>query len=204
MFGVKDTSIEMENREYDTQEIFVEATKKLLDERGISQKALADAINVAPSELSGFMTLNKNYSEPKRSRIAEFFGMSYLQMLNMGQTLLGIPFSQQPDKEVKKEYRKTNIERAREGDESVLSDYKFLIEFYKEELADAKKAIERDFQERREIMRDYIKLKDSYMEEIQKSYRFEYENENLKKQISKLEARLSDLEKELVKNQKTA
>lgn len=84
--------------ETDTQEIFVEGIKKLLSDINKERKKqgkkkltinkISESIGVTPDNLSGFLNYHRNYSESKRVDLAGFFGKKYLEVLDLGRTLL--------------------------------------------------------------------------------------------------------------------
>ena len=88
---------------YDTQKIFVLAVKHLLADakkkKGIKQVDLADHIGSTPNNLSGFLNFHRNYSEAKRDNIADFFGKTYMEMLDLGKQLFRIQNSLPTEKD---------------------------------------------------------------------------------------------------------
>lgn len=94
MFTDNDIKLHME----DSQKIFVAGIKSLIDKKTADRKKrgkkkltvgeVADKINVSPSNLSGFLNFHRNYSEDKRQELSDYFGMKYVEVLNLGTAVL--------------------------------------------------------------------------------------------------------------------
>ena len=84
--------------EKDTQELFVVGLRNLFEEtnrerqrdskRKITWSEIANKIGVTSGNLSGFLNYSRNYSESKRSELANFFGKSYIEVLDLGRSLI--------------------------------------------------------------------------------------------------------------------
>lgn len=78
----------------DTQQIFVAGLRKLFESRNrilqgdnkrLTWAEIAHAANLSPGNLSGFLTFKRNYSESKRTQLANFFGKTYMEVMDIGQ-----------------------------------------------------------------------------------------------------------------------
>lgn len=73
----------MESRDY-----IIKAFEHLLPQKpGRTQKDVADFLGVQPPQLNGFLKKTRNFSEKKREMLAEFFDMTYIEMLFLGRDL---------------------------------------------------------------------------------------------------------------------
>ncbi|WP_300463169.1 helix-turn-helix transcriptional regulator [Desulfobacula sp.] len=68
-------------------EIFKISFKHLLEKRNVTQVKIAEHIGVSPRSVNDYFGARVNYSEHRRQRIANFFGKTYLEMLNLGHQL---------------------------------------------------------------------------------------------------------------------
>ncbi len=59
----------------------------MLENSGCSQADLARVLGVAPQRMNDYLGNRVNFSESRRQKIANFFGMTYLEMLNFGHQL---------------------------------------------------------------------------------------------------------------------
>lgn len=69
-------------------EIFKVSFKYLLEKFNVTQVKIAEHIGVSPRSVNDYFGGRVNYSENRRQQIANFFGKTYLEMLNLGHQLL--------------------------------------------------------------------------------------------------------------------
>lgn len=67
-------------------ELFVKAVRSHLG-TGFTQVAVAKKLGVSPQELNGFLNGRRNFSDTKKEQLANIFGKTYLEMLNLGYRL---------------------------------------------------------------------------------------------------------------------
>ncbi len=70
-----------------TTEIFIKSLNTFFS-KGITQSHLADAIGVARQHLNDFIKGRRNFSEEKKEKIAEVLGMTYVDMLIIGKSIV--------------------------------------------------------------------------------------------------------------------
>ena len=73
--------------EMEPTEIFKISFKHLLKKHDVSQVKIADHIGVSPRSVNDYFGSRVNYSEQRRQKIANYFDMTYLEMLNLGHQL---------------------------------------------------------------------------------------------------------------------
>lgn len=69
------------------KEFFIISTRYYINKKEITQKFLADSINIEAKQLSEFLNNKRNFSEERKVLIAEYFETTYLDMLNLGKEL---------------------------------------------------------------------------------------------------------------------
>jgi transcriptional regulator with XRE-family HTH domain len=180
--------IEMK-REKDTRELFVKAVKKIMAEKGLRQKELADDLNMTANDVSGFLNLNasKNFSEARREQMAEYLGYSYIDLLIMGNEL----------EEGTDSKEKISITPQGSLDtEKIINDYMEMNKFLREEIS----AMRRQFDQQLEWNKHLERQTMHYLEKIKE---VDDENKKLLKEKKELEEKLKKIEEQKKEDQET-
>ncbi len=74
-------------RKKDTKNLFILAVKKIISDKKIKQKDIAEKLNINASELSAFLGARKNFSEIRREQLSEILGYSYIDLLFLGKKI---------------------------------------------------------------------------------------------------------------------
>lgn len=75
-----------------TSDIFIKAVLHILGEKPSgAQGRLADKANIKRTVLNDFLKGRRNFSEERKELISEALGRTYIEMLNIGNTLVGEP-----------------------------------------------------------------------------------------------------------------
>lgn len=69
-----------------TIDLFLKAVQYHLS-KGATQASIAQRLGVQPQQINAFMKGRANFSEDRKEQISGFFGMTYLEMLNLGYRL---------------------------------------------------------------------------------------------------------------------
>ena len=68
-------------------DLFRKAMRHLMEEKKVTQVALAKRLKMDPSELCGFLNDRVNFSDKRKMKIAQILGTTFMDMMNLGHEL---------------------------------------------------------------------------------------------------------------------
>jgi transcriptional regulator with XRE-family HTH domain len=78
----------MIRRGMDSRDYIIKAFERLMSEKeDTTQKEIADFMGIDPPVLNQFLKKTRNFSEKKREDLANFFNMTYMEMLFLGKDI---------------------------------------------------------------------------------------------------------------------
>lgn len=104
-----------------TVDLFIKAVRHHLD-NGTTQISIANELGIGPQQVNAFMKGRANFSEDRKERVSAFFGMTYLEMLNLGYQLMTGSKSVVPEVPVTLSETIQNLEKLDQKDLKIIND----------------------------------------------------------------------------------